>query len=472
MKFTPNISNLQNGIDAILQEYPIIRNIVQSIDAQKGRALLVGGAVRDLLLGRTSKDIDIEVHGISLGALEEILKEQGPVSAVGKSFGVLRIHNLDVDWSLPRTDSVGRKPIVAIDPNMSFKEAFERRDLTINAMGVDFTSKELIDPFDGIKDLEQGILRAPNPETFIEDPLRFYRVMQMIARFEMYPDEKLQNVCRAMSIEHVSRERIELEFEKMLLQSERPSKGIRWLRDVGRLAEIFPELDATINVEQDPRWHPEGDVFEHSMQALDAAAIIAKTYDDRLEKLILLYTALVHDLGKAVTTEKTPTGIISYNHEVLGVDIARAMLKRITENHHLMSAILKLVRHHMTPVIFVKSGAKAAAYKRLANKLHPEATIARLADLAYADIRGRNAQSNEPLDIPIPALVTFVERAHEARVHYKPEEPVLMGRDLLDLIKPGKEMGSLLARAYEIQIEEGITDKDELKKRVLGKRNI
>jgi tRNA nucleotidyltransferase (CCA-adding enzyme) len=470
MKFTPNMANLQNGIDAILQEHPTIKNIVQSIDAQKGRALLVGGAVRDLLLGRASKDIDIEVHGVPLAMLEEVLKKQGPVSAVGKSFGVLRIHNLDVDWSLPRTDSVGRKPIVSIDPNMSFKQAFERRDLTINAMGVDFITKELIDPFDGLKDLEQGILRAPNPETFVEDPLRFFRVMQMIARFEMSPDDELENVCRTMSIEHVSRERIELEFEKMLLQSERPSKGIRWLREVGRLAAVLPELDATINVEQDPRWHPEGDVFEHSMQALDAAAIIARTYEDRHQKLILLYTALVHDLGKAVTTERMPNGsITSYNHEVAGVDLARAMLKRITENHDLLNAILKLVRHHMTPVIFVKEGAKASAYKRLANKLDPEASIARLADLAYADIRGRNAHSMEPLNIEIPELVTFIERADQAKVHYKPEEPALKGRDLLDEIKPGKEMGRLLDRAYEIQIEEGITDKDELKKRVLGK---
>ena len=470
MKFTPNMANLQNGIDAILQEHPTIKSIVQSIDAQKGRALLVGGVVRDLLLGRQSKDIDIEVHGIPLATLEEILKKHGPVSTIGKSFGVLRIHNHDVDWSLPRTDSVGRKPIVAIDPNMTFKQAFERRDLTINAMGVDLTTKELIDPFDGLKDLERGILRAPNQDTFVEDPLRFYRVMQMIARFDMHPDDALQKLCSTMAIDHVSRERIELEFEKMLLQSERPSKGIRWLREVGRLAAVLPQLDATINVEQDPRWHPEGDVFEHSMQALDAAAIIAKTYDDRHKKLVLLYTALVHDLGKATTTEKTPNGIISYNHEVAGVDLARNMLKRITENHDLMSAVLKLVRHHMTPVIFVKEGAKASAYKRLANKLDPETTIAMLADLAYADIRGRNPESMEPLTIAIPELVTFIERADQAQVHYKPEAPVLQGRDLLDVIKPGKEMGRLLERAYEIQIEESIVDKDELKRRVLAER--
>lgn len=467
MKSTPIISNLQNGIDKILKKSPILRDIVHAINEHHGRALLVGGAVRDIFLGRESKDIDIEVHGIALETLEQILKTQGPVSTVGKSFGVLRLHNLDVDWSLPRTDSVGRKPTVAIDPNMSFSQAFERRDLTINAMGIDMVTKELIDPFDGQKDLERGVLRAPNTQTFVEDPLRFYRVMQMIGRFGMYPDDALQALCRTMPIDVVSRERIELEFEKLLLQSERPSLGIRWLRDVGRLAEILPELAATIGIVQDPRWHPEGDVFEHTMQAVDAAAVIAKIYDDRHKACVLLYAALCHDLGKTHTTQVTDTGITSHGHELVGVDDARAMLKRITEHSALSAAVLKLVRHHMSPVLFVKEGAKPPAYKRLANKLAPETTIALLADLAYADIRGRNQSAQEPLTCAVPELVTFLERAEQANVRNAQEEPLLKGRDLIDVIKPGKQMGRLLDRAYEIQIDEGIIDKDELKKRVL-----
>ncbi len=210
---------------------------------------------------------------------------------------------------------------------------------------------------------------------------------------------------------------------------------------------------------------------------LDAAAAIARTYDDRHKALVLLYTALCHDLGKATTTQKTPNGVTSYNHEVEGVEIARSMLKRITENHDITAAVLKLIRHHMTPVVFVKEGAKPAAYKRLANKLAPEGTIALLADLAYADMRGRNPFEQRPLppgisEIPplnteIPELVIFLERAQEACVRDKQEEPILKGRDLLDVISPGKKMGELLDRAYEIQIEEGITDKDVLKKRVL-----
>jgi tRNA nucleotidyltransferase (CCA-adding enzyme) len=472
MKSTPIMSNLQNGINHILEEHPIIREVVHEIDMHHGRALLVGGAVRDIFLGRESKDIDIEVHNLSLKKLEYILQKHGPVSTVGKSFGVLRVHSLDVDWSLPRTDSMGRKPIVKIDPSMSFKKAFERRDLTINAMGIDLKTKELIDPFGGQHDLEQKILRAPNPETFVEDPLRFYRVMQMIGRFEMYPDDELQALCRKMSLADVSRERIELEFEKLLLQSEFPSRGLRWLHEIGRLAEVLPELAATVGVEQDPRWHPEGDVFEHTMQALDAAAAIARTYDDRHKALVLLYTALCHDLGKATTTQKTPNGITSYNHEVEGVELGRSMLKHITENHDIKAAVLKLVRHHMTPVIFVKDGAKPSAYKRLANKLAPEATIALLGDLAYADVRGRNPIEQRPLTIDIPEIGIFLERAQEAHVRDTAEAPILKGRDLLDIMSPGKKMGELLDRAYEIQIEEGITDIETLKKRVLADHKI
>ena len=328
-------------------------------------------------------------------------------------------------------------------------------------------TSELIDPFGGKSDLEQGILRAPNSVTFIEDPLRFYRVMQMIGRFTMYPDAALQKLCSEMSIDHVSRERIELEFEKLFLQSEQPSRGIRWLHAIGRLEQVLPELAATVGIEQDPRWHPEGDVFEHTMQSIDAAAAIARSYDDRHKVLVLIYAALCHDLGKVNTTQKTPAGITSYGHDTKGVEPARTLLKRITENHAIKDAVLKLVRHHMAPVLLVKEGAKPPAYKRLANNLAPEVTLALLADLAYADVRGRNPKGSEPLTSAVPDIVTFLERAENAQVCNAIEEPVLKGRDLLDVVLPGAKMGQLLERAYEIQIEEGITDKDELKNRIL-----
>ena len=465
MKFTKISSTIQKSLNSILEQYPLVSKIVTAIDQCNGKAILVGGAVRDLLLNLKTKDLDIEVHGLELKDLEAILKKFGDVSLVGKVFGVLRLHGLDVDWSLPRADSPGRKPEVAIDPFMGFEDAFRRRDLTINAMGIDLKTHELIDPFGGARDLEQEILRAPDEKFFIEDPLRLYRVMQFIGRFEMEPDEQLNVLCKRMDITGVSRERIEEEFAKLFLKSRRPSFGIEWLREIGRLQEILPELAAIIGVPQDPQWHPEGDVFEHTMQAIDVAA--ALTYASDEEKLIMIYAALCHDLGKLETTEEIDGRIKSLEHAQEGAPIAQQLLSRITNNKKLIEAVCKLVSYHMAPVQFITGHARSAAYKRLARKLAPEITLQQLAQLSLIDKRARSPIKGKLLIIDDPAVTKFLQKAQELNVLETVEEPVLLGRDLMDVVEPGPKMGELLKKAYEIQIEEGITDKEELKRRVL-----
>jgi len=183
--------NSKDRLDRLLVQYPLVKNIVHAIDKNKGIALLVGGAVRDILRGCPIKDLDIEVYGLSVQKFETLLQTFGVVSLVGKSFGVFRLHNLAVDWSLPRADSPGRKPTVIIDPHMSFKNAFRRRDLTINAMGINIITYELIDPFNGLCDLRKALLRVTDERFFLQDPLRFFRVMQFIARFDMKPIDAL-----------------------------------------------------------------------------------------------------------------------------------------------------------------------------------------------------------------------------------------------------------------------------------------
>ena len=251
MKLTKIAPDVQSLLQKLLEQQPLVKKIVAEIAKKNGKALLVGGAVRDLLLGLPTKDLDIEIHGLPLDQLQEILSQFGPVSIVGKSFGVLRLHSLDpafaqdelrrtgIDWSLPRADSAGRHPEVIIDPNMNFADAFKRRDLTINAMGIDLNTYELIDPWNGYADLKAGILRAPDEKLFMEDPLRLFRVMQFIGRFEMQPDKELNAICSKMSFKGISVERIEAEFDKLLLKSKRPSLGIRWLREIGRLHTVF-----------------------------------------------------------------------------------------------------------------------------------------------------------------------------------------------------------------------------------------
>ncbi|EKD23255.1 MAG: polynucleotide adenylyltransferase region [uncultured bacterium] len=410
--------------------------------------------------------------------MEEVLKKFGPVSLVGKSFGVFRSHRLDVDFSVPRKDSSGRKPEVEIDPFMSFEDAFSRRDLTINAMGIDLLSYDLVDPFDGQKDLANKTLSCPDKTKFTEDPLRFYRVMQFIGRFEMYPDNELNDICKNMDISKVSTERISSEFEKLFLKSRRPSLGIRWLKDIDRLREILPQLADTVEIKQEPKWHPEGDVFEHTMQCVDAAANINRgcaifeiegegSREKDLEKLIIIYAALCHDLGKFLATTIVDGKIKSIGHERVGVKLAKKLLSKITKNKDLIEAAVKLVQYHMVPCQLVDSNSKPAAYKRLVAKLAPNVTMQMIAKICLADKQGRNPESQEPLTSDSDTIEKFLKISKDAHVDKKPEAAVLLGRDLISEIKPGPQMGKLLKLAYKIQIDQGIIDKQELKNIVM-----
>lgn len=465
MKSTKVVENVQKAISYIFTTFPLIKAIVERLDQSKGRALLVGGAVRDLLLENPAKDIDIEVHGISINQLEQILKEFGHVRLVGKAFGVLRIDGLDVDWSIPRTDSSGRKPKVEFDPHMPLEQALRRRDLTINAMAVDMVTKELQDPFNGLRDLEAGVLRVPDKQLFIEDPLRYFRVMQFIGRLQMKPDKELYELGKTMNLSGISQERIVDEFAKLCIKGTKPSLGIQWLHDTDRLKTILPEIYNTIGIEQDPEWHPEGDVYEHSKQAMDAA--VNFEYESDEDKLTMVLASLCHDVGKVVATQAIDGRIRSLGHDVKGVPIAATFLDRVINTQKIKDTILKLVRHHMIPVAFVKNNAKAPAYKRLAKKLAPETNIQELTRLAYCDKSGRNPDRQAPFEVcPEELIEEFLEQAKKYGVDQTFEPPVLMGKDLLGQVKPGPELGKLLQKAYRIQIEEGMTDKDELKKRL------
>ncbi len=458
--------------------YKTVKSTLPIINALKDRGAicyLVGGCVRDLVLGREIKDIDIEIHGQSIEIVQETLEQFGIVNLVGKQFGVLRLQEFDVDWSLPRRDSQGRKPMVSVDPHMSFKDAARRRDLTMNATGINlnecidnnFESLAIVDFYNGLDAIKNKQLAAVDKTLFLEDPLRFFRVMQFIGRFEMTPDAELQELCKTMDLRDaytqnaIARERIEEEIKKLLLKSRRPSLGFRWLVEIGRLYELFPELYALIGVKQNPEYHPEGDVFEHSMQAVDASSQL--DYVDDQEKLRIVLGALCHDLGKPSTTD---VDLHCYAHDDVGVPIAQSFLKRFTQDQLLIKIVSKLVKYHMRPHVFIAEGAKPNAYKRLAAQLAPEVTMRQLALVALADSHGRKPGGHEPFTGPCEKIELFLEKAEQAHVMHKPEVPVLQGRDLLDVMQPGPEMGRLLALAYEIQLEEGIQDPVVLKKRV------
>lgn len=468
-----------------------LQSIIQALDVAGGVPYLVGGCVRDLVLKRELKDFDIEVHQLTVEQVQEILERFGHVRLVGKKFGVLRIDGFDADWSLPRRDSKGRKPVVEIDPTMTIQEACRRRDVTMNAMALDLRKalmlsqqasdfeqqllSLIIDPYGGLDDIKNNCMRAVDTSLFIEDPLRFFRVMQFVGRFEMQPDQALNNICGTMELNDtvlnvpLALERICEEFKKLLLKSRRPSLGFEWLNKIGRLKEVLPELAALIGVQQRPEYHPEGDAFVHTMQAVDLAAQYSDYHDGMWgdaarEKLTILLGIVCHDLGKAVTTAPDLT---AHGHAEAGVPIAKKLLKRMTNDHEIIAMVCDLVQYHMLPFAFLREDAGARSYRRLALKLKHPLTMRQLGLVALFDSQGRCGKGFDPRAQAQEHFEQFMQRAEKASVLHGPEEPVLLGRHLFGLVPPGPRMGKLLKKAYEIQIEEGIKDVELLKQRVL-----
>lgn len=458
--------NSSSFIVDVYDKYPVLRAIVADVSRAGGVVLAVGGSVRDWLLNRMVADYDIEVHGISYEHLETILSLYGRVYYEGKSFGVLRIEGVPIDWSLPRIDKAGRHPLVTIDPFLSYEQAFKRRDLTINAIGIDLINGTIIDPFNGYGDIIHKRLKAPSAELFIEDPLRFYRVMRFIGVLDMVPDDTLNSLCSSMDITGVAHERVVYEYTVLLLKAKSPSAGLRWLRHIDRLAVLLPELHALIGVSQRPDFHPEGDVFEHTMQTIDAMALISQGYSQE-QRLVLLYSALAHDIGKALTTVLVDGVWRSTGHADVGAKIVPSLLMRMVISDVLVKKVSLLVRYHMSALPLVRKNSPLSAYKLLARDLGQSVSLRMLADLARADKAGRNPCSQEPLLIPDYEVDRFLWCASQAGVLEQPEPPLLRGRDIIDIVPSGVEMGALLKYAYEIQLKDAVYDKIELKNRIL-----
>lgn len=220
--------------------------LITAVRLAGGRFVFVGGCVRDILLGLTPKDIDAEVYGLSYEALAQALSVLGQVSEVGKQFGVLKVGGFDIDIALPRFDEkIGkghRGFSVKVDYSISFAQSAKRRDLTINAIGYAVDKKTILDPYNGVKDLQNGILRSVSDETFGEDPLRALRVAQFTARFRMQPTESLAQLCSGMPISELPQERIAAELRKILFMGQKPSIGFEFLKYTKLMFQCLPVL--------------------------------------------------------------------------------------------------------------------------------------------------------------------------------------------------------------------------------------
>ena len=435
-----------------MNETQTAKAVAERVQQAGGRALYVGGWVRDRLIGRESKDIDLEVYGIEADRLRALLAEIGPVNTVGQSFTVYKVGGVDV--SLPRTESKQgrghRGFVVTGDPWMPVEEAARRRDFTINAIAWDPRDNEYIDPFGGRRDLERRRLRVVDPATFGDDSLRVLRGVQLAARFELTPDDATARICRGIALDDLPAERIRGEMEKLLLQARRPSLGFELALDLGVVERLFPELAALVGCEQEPEWHPEGDVWVHTLMVVDQAR--ARIDDlDHPQQLTLMLAAVCHDLGKPATTELVDGRIRSRGHEEAGVPPTRDFLDRLDVHtlagYDVRHQVLGLVAHHLKPGMWHRGADPVGdgAFRRLARKVDLEL----LARLSAADCLGRTG------DFDCAATLDwFIDRARALGVEHEAPAPLLLGRHLLQMgLSPGPEIGRILKAVYERQLD-------------------
>jgi len=415
--------------------------------------LIVGGYVRDHFLKRESKDIDIEVYGInSFKKLRAALEELAPVHEVGKNFGVLKMDydGYDLDISLPRTEKKTGKGHtgfeVQTNGQLDFKTAAKRRDFTMNAIGYDTKSGYFIDPYNGQKDIEAGVVRHINDDTFVEDPLRILRAVQFCARFNFTLNANTLKLCQNMveenMLEELPAERIFQEYKKLLLRANKPSQGFELLNKMKALA---PELKELQGVVQDETYHPEGDVWIHTMMSIDAMAEL-RTGDEKRDITLMLAT-LCHDFGKVEATEVIKGKIRSIGHENM-LKPTQTFIQHLSDEKALLDEIETLIKEHLMPSALFKQKSKDPAIRRLSTRVN----IENLLLLARADHFGRTTKDAQSKTYK--AGDWLAERAKKLKVTQAQPEAFLLGRHLIaEGMKPGLEFKVILKEAYEHQLD-------------------
>ena len=433
--------------------------LAQVVRAAGGRALLVGGCVRDVLMGCEPKDWDLEVYGIEPASLRGLLDRFGTVNVVGEAFTVYKL-GVDLDVSLPRRERKSgrghRAFVIEGDPFMTIEEAARRRDFTINAILEDPLTAEVIDPFAGREDIDRKILRAVSAETFAEDSLRVLRAAQFAARFQFEIEPETVELCRSIDLSDLPAERLWNEMEKLLLRALTPYQGLQWLTALGATNQLFPEIEALSGCPQDPEWHPEGDVEVHTYLTVNRAR---ELIDDLpyAKQVTVMLAAVAHDFGKPATTEFLEGRWRSRGHEEAGVAPTERFLDRLNlhtlDGYDVRAQVIALVKDHLKPGEFYKKREEVGdgAFRRLARKCELDL----LYRVAKADSLGRNAEW-VPREkwYDAEAQEWFIRRARELEVDQQPPAPILLGRHLLELgLEPGPRMGEITRKVYELQLD-------------------
>ncbi len=474
-----------------------VRALIQAVsgppqgDRARPRVYLVGGAIREILDQRPPHDFDLEVFGLSFEELEAGLvgTKVGSVHRCGRTFSILK-------WVIPE---VGSEPVdVSVASTTCALEASRRRDFTVNSMMWDFDQRQLLDPWDGYGDLKKRRLRMVDAVRFAEDPLRVYRAAQFASRLGYHLDPECRQLCIELNqtgqLDNLPKERLHEEWRKLVVVSEQPSLGLQMLKEWGVLARHYPELDVLSSIPQDPRWHPEGDVWIHTLLVVDAAAWVARRDGlDSKASSIALFGALCHDLGKATTTireadSELPQGfrVSAHGHEAAGVEPATCFLSKLCLGNQVDQAILECVSEHMRPGSLHKAwsrgelspGQLRSAFRRLVKALphcliFEEAGFAAFMTVCEADKRGRGEEGllSQQLWSKCDEAMLAERNALRSLACANTEllrplwgdsgslkscsQTLLQGRDLLELgLKPGPLLGKLIS-TIERERDEG-----------------
>ena len=431
----------------------IEKQIAQLVKEKGGRTFYVGGYVRDKLLNRENKDVDIEIHGINEEQLQDILKQVGDPISYGKSFGVYSLKGYDIDIALPRSEKAigkGHKDFkIDVDPFIGYKQAARRRDITINALMQDVLTDEILDYYNGLDDLKNKIIRQVDSSTFIEDPLRVLRVAQFASRFEFEVAQETIELCKTIDLSFLSKERVEEELRKCLLKGKKPSIFFDTLNKMNQLDYWFKEIKDLISIKQDPIYHPEGDVYIHTMQVIDRAV----KYRNKCKSYEFMLLCLTHDFGKIICSENINGRIHAYEHEVKGTPIIDNFIKRITNRKEVITYLKNMVPLHMLPN---KCASDNSRIKKT-NKMFYCAIEP--TDLIYFSYCDKGDEDNS----------LYLNQRYE---EYKSMiiKPYVTGNDLIKAgIKQDKNFHELIEYATKLRLAE--VNKDDALKQVLAYYN-
>lgn len=458
-----------------MNNYDFAVQIAKKVNEIGGTAYFVGGYVRDSILGISNKDIDIEIHNVTPYILKNILKELGDVQSrtVGNNFGIYNIDGYDLDIALPRKETAigkGHKDFrIDVDAYLPLKDSARRRDFTINVLMENVLTGEIKDYFGGLDDLHNGIIRHIDDKTFIEDPLRVLRACQFASRFNFEIAPETINLCKTMDLSTLPKERIAGELTKALLKSKKPSVFFNSLYECEQI-KWFKEVYALKGIKQDSEYHPEGDVYVHTMSVLDQAGELFPTGIDEPDRYLpFMLSALCHDFGKVNTTEMNNKGkLCALNHELTGIPIANNFLSRIYNNKSFIKYVDNMIEYHMKAHSCFNNNSRTKTTNLMFDKLlYPKDFI----QLVYADSTGHNLESldNRQFNMFLNKAMAESEFLTDRYFDYgkKISEPHITADDLIELgLNPSPLFKTILDKTWNMHLK-GIK-KDHVLKQVVN----